>query len=1351
MADSFFGFTDESFEQFARALAISIFGAGVTAFGAGRDKGREAIFRGTVNFPSPPASLWSGYGVIQAKCKLRSEGTKIDQKWAINQLEGELEAFAGKKRKLKPEYYIFVTNVHLSSAGKGWDEGDALIRSYYSKIPGLKDHRLWGASQIAGYLDSFEQLRRRFTAYLTSGDVLAALIRDIENRRPNAEGTLVAYLDSGLRADLSSRLDEAGNRTDEQLLLADLFFDLPASKNETLVPPIEKIDNDGNLPRGVLSTLLRNGSRRLDPETVLEQEAANEQSEKTFPTRYVLLGGFGSGKSTLAQFLAQIHRAAILDRRPAHELELSTRQAIAAIKTKCKIERLPWPTTPRYPFRVELSRFARALATGRAESLIHYLLIEVQGDRRLAFEVLREWLGAFPWLVILDGLDEVPATSNRTAVVAAVDNFLAEARRAGADLFVVATSRKDGYEGEFRSGVVEYMYISPLSRDRALRYVSSYSNARFGKTDPKRATDLLDKLQSSIRNDLTAQLMTTPLQVTFMATVVAARGDPGTDRWQLFSKYYQTIYDRERQKAVPPYDTVFGRHQAIIDRLHHDVGFWLQSRGEVAGQDAVSLPAAQFRELARVYLSDHGYEGTELDRLVDTIVGAAGRRLVFLTSRVEGELAFEVRGLQEYMASECLMTGNRELFRARILAIAPHHYWRNVFLFAVGKCFADAQSRHLQDDVRILCEDLNDSSGHLLSITKSGSALALAILEGGAVADNRAHARHLAKIMLELLPLAATRPEGPRQLTLPRRMAGAYRDHLKSVYISNIELYLGQTNRELSQGAWQLAILLTEQRNEQASALVKKYWPSDIAGATATFQACVQGVGLQPSLLAQGRAILPEMSPIVATKLMFDSKFSKITPTGIDWFDYMVDFLDRGFRLAARVLYVLRLDNIPGPPVDGLHLTITSFVEPESRRRHFEILAKMPVGHPGWCPLQHVASFLAAPNCATLASILRRCGDVGWTRDMWPSDLFSQIPWPMAVCLARAATSADLMELARLADAGALGDQQDWLAAETRWAQDGVTSEDVLSAPDAATPISPRIANIGFPFSVAGVSLSQVPYPTAVHTKLCELALATSNADAKKLVVWFIVLIHDDESTPITHPGHLRATQVVRDYGEIDFAVPISVLLYPTLQASSLAPDSEYLDYCDVIGRLAKSLRGVIDVADADLTVGVWQDGFISDPSRAGLVRLLAYALGSGHVIEGVPAKLLAPGRFSEQKIQLSAVLLGIVQSASRIQPGDELLHALARLLNDNVGLRTINETFNTLLTHHSRFPNFGDILLWLREYLPGAGPARDCCDRSIHQFLRSRISQLTDPVLLDQLQLPDVPKVIADFSRRNH
>ena len=379
------------------------------------------------------------------------------------------------------------------------------------------------------------------------------------------------------------------------------------------------------------------------------------------------------------------------------------------------------------------------------------------------------------------------------------------------------TSREQGYGGEFAGGAgCAFRHILPLSRARALHYVELYAYARFGKSNPVKAADVLAKLQESAQRELTAQLMRSPLQVTFMATVVAARGDPGEDRWQLFASYYRTIYDRERQKAVPPYDAVLAKQQPTIDRLHHDVGFLLQYRGETEGATAISLPIDQFRQLLDGYLTEIGREGVEKDELVRLITEAASDRLVFLTSRVVGELSFDVRSLQEYMAAECLMTGEPELVKARLKSSASTSYWRNVFLFAASKCFADTQSRHFQDAIRLLCEDLNTSSDPLLEAIKAGSDLAADILQSGAVAENPNHARHLARIALALLSQSYLNDKSDQHLPIDQKLASIYSEVLRAVYISEVELRVGQSIPEKTIGAWRLLTRLVGMKVQSA-------------------------------------------------------------------------------------------------------------------------------------------------------------------------------------------------------------------------------------------------------------------------------------------------------------------------------------------------------------------------------------------------------------------------------------------------------------------------------------------------------------------------------------------------------
>ncbi len=202
---------------------------------------------------------------------------------------------------------------------------------------------------------------------------------------------------------------------------------------------------------GAIQELLRLGAQRLDPASnptsTQRLTAVGDGAEAATPGRVVLIGGPGQGKSTLAQFLCQLHRAALLGDYKGAMLLPQVRDALSLIREQCEAEELSLPAVPRFPFRVELSQFASALANKQTDSLFVHILehIRKRTVRDLSADDLRAWLRAYPWLVVLDGLDEVPASSNRREVLDAVQDFLVDATGCNADILLLATSRPQGY------------------------------------------------------------------------------------------------------------------------------------------------------------------------------------------------------------------------------------------------------------------------------------------------------------------------------------------------------------------------------------------------------------------------------------------------------------------------------------------------------------------------------------------------------------------------------------------------------------------------------------------------------------------------------------------------------------------------------------------------------------------------------------------------------------------------------------------------------------------------------------------------------------------------------------------
>ncbi|MBT8421381.1 MAG: hypothetical protein KJO08_11065, partial [Gammaproteobacteria bacterium] len=705
-----------SFEQLVQALAVAVIGPGVVVFGDGPDGGREATFDGPMEFPND-ADPWNGYLVVQAKFRQRPGGD--DGNWALDALRGDLEKFADPKRKLRrPEYYLFATNVVLTPVADtgGKDKATQLLNEYIPKL-GLKSFHIWDYDQICTLLDTHSDVRTAYSAWITPGDVLTAVLEHMQPQRPDFRQVMSLLMQKDLLADQYVKLGQAGHSDEGRTPLAKVFVDLPVGNAEEFARASAVTDTgqETETPSGI-SEILHLGARRLDSQSNPAENRpgqraadADSQTNQTLPGRVVLVGGPGQGKSTLTQFLCQLHRVSLLDTAQNAHLTPESRDACHLIRAQCEAESLELPAMARFPLRVELNAFASALAKGVASSLFDYLLqhIRKRTDHEIVQEDLRAWLGVYPWLIALDGLDEVPASSNRAEVLDAVQDFLVDAHAGNADLLLVATTRPQGYSDDFDSRYYHHRYLLPLPVPNALHYAGRLAEQRW-LNDRDKQQRVTGRLERAAKEPATARLMRSPLQVTIMALLVESVGQPPQERWRLFNDYYQVIFRREKERDIPAAD-LLNSYEADIHAIHQQVGCHLQIHSEQSGGTEAVMGEAEFRELVGKRLTDEGHQGEELARLTQNVIDAALERLVFLVAPREGVIGFEIRSLQEFMAAQWLMNGSDDEIRQRLRAIAPSTHWRNVFLFATGRCFHDKQ--HLRDSVQALCGEYNEGDG----------------------------------------------------------------------------------------------------------------------------------------------------------------------------------------------------------------------------------------------------------------------------------------------------------------------------------------------------------------------------------------------------------------------------------------------------------------------------------------------------------------------------------------------------------------------------------------------------------------------------------------------------------------
>ena len=717
---NFDNFSPKSFERLVQAVSIDVLGPGVTIFGSGPDGGREATFEGEVPFPTI-TDRWKGYIVIQAKCREKLRHNHEDANWLIDQINSEITKFRDPRRNLRrPEYYLIATNVRLSSVSGagGKDKLDAYLKSAAHEL-NLKGYHVWSADELEATLNSKPNLRKSFAAWVTPSDVLASLIEGLN--RPNLSRLIPLALARDLRNERDARLRDAGQETEKSIYLDSVFVDLPVKNADQILSAASPSDNslttqteedetneaaesgleedDKNSAPGIVNLLLSRAADKLDPESCTSQRRKGPR-----PNRVVILGGPGQGKSTIGQFIAQIARVRLLLHANT-ATSPQTQEIFEPVQNRARVEAISMEGPARFPIRIDLPTFADALDKAEKAKSSHTLLAHIAGrlsrdmDCAIGTEDVRAWLTTCPWLLLLDGLDEVPASGNRSLVISAIEEFLDEIHLVNADVLVVVSSRPQGYQEALARRHWEHWEMDTLSVEQATRVADRLGEVRV--SDTERRAVIAAELGRAFRDPATNSLCTTPLQVTILFGIALLKGTIPQAKWELFERYYTLLRDREAQKQSPD-ARLFRDFKRQIDALHYEAGFLLQLAAETAGAAAPYLLPEKLDELVTRLLKQDDFDKNTISKTVAQLRRIATERIVLLASKVEGRISFEVRSLQEFMAAAQITSAGPKPITERFRAIAISAHWRHVYRIAAESNFLFC--RHVVFACRHCCD-----------------------------------------------------------------------------------------------------------------------------------------------------------------------------------------------------------------------------------------------------------------------------------------------------------------------------------------------------------------------------------------------------------------------------------------------------------------------------------------------------------------------------------------------------------------------------------------------------------------------------------------------------------------------
>jgi hypothetical protein len=711
----------ENFEKLCVALSRSFAGPAVTVFGKGPDGGREATFDGAITWSGTQgeAEDWRGHTVFQVKHRaLNSTDPAENYRWLQTEIKTELDAWEklDSRRRVKfPDYIIFMTNARLSSVAEsgGIDQIEQYIRRRYDgglKALGLKDWRVWHRDWVVNELNGNADVRAAFPGLLTAGDILARLSTILPP--VDADGKRRFFVEceaQSLRFDRWVNFAEAGG--EDRTSVDKVIIDLPA-----LTSARQRI--------AILRFLVRTSDQCLR-KTLCPSDQVRH---------VVITGAPGNGKSTLTKYLVQLYRSCFTESDLKGGMLGEIISATEASRKRIAIQR---PNNLRWPLWVSLTE----LADSTSSTVFHFLswaasTLSARAGEQITAGWLRSWLQTWPALIVFDGLDEVTAPDARQRVLDIIENFRDEVDRLDGDVLIVVTTRPSGYTpgDQLTSNEFQRLDLDYLDASEALNYATHVTNLRLWD-DPDRAGVVLQKLKQAVVDEVAINLTRTPLQVLIMTIILERFGSLPTDRYQLFWRYFETIYTREASKPTE-FAQILTDNRDTITTIHTRVGLELQHKSETEGEAGALLSLGRLEQHTRDYLIQEleFQDNIVLTNLVREIRDAAMTRLVLLVAK-GAHVGFEVRPLQELMASRALGDCEDTVLRRRMNALAPSPHWRNTLLLMAGRIYSEPHQHrwNLVAELVTTVDLVGDWPGWLCPV---GPGLAAQLLEEG-IAHNK--------------------------------------------------------------------------------------------------------------------------------------------------------------------------------------------------------------------------------------------------------------------------------------------------------------------------------------------------------------------------------------------------------------------------------------------------------------------------------------------------------------------------------------------------------------------------------------------------------------------------------------
>ena len=680
---------DDRFQEFCSALICKEF-PNVQAFPVGQpDGGRDSL---AYIFQSPKKE----FVVFQVKYVKNPQKEDAPHTWLIKKLEEE----APKIAKLIPKgakSYHFITNIngtsHLDSGSI--DKVNKIFEDYIG-IPST----CWWREDISRRIEKDPIFKWSFPQILDGQSILnSILFENITEDRQKREDAIKAYLIDQYDIDNKVKFRQVDLESD----LLNLFTDVPMRiKNSAS----SRYKDDAKMlffshlheNRDRLGSDLPHKVDTVDAASFFLKSSVQEKLKKV-----ILEGGPGQGKSTVSQYICQVHRAILLNKRSVlNSLPDDLQNTNVRLPFKIDLRHLAAWVEGENPYKETLNEEVfKEIHTKSLESFLSGHICSHSQQMLFRVDDLMAVSRKSPLLMIFDGFDEIANSAVRKSIIELIDKGLNRLSEIAISIQVIITSRPAAFSSSlsFNSSNYPHFELTDINKSTIDNYVKKWVKAN--RLNSRESQEIKRMVDEKLSLPHLRDLAKSPMQLVIFISLLRTRGESlPNKRTALYDSYIDLFFNRESEK-----NDFIRLHRDVIIEIHGYLAWILHSEAELYKKSGV-IEINKLKNIINSYLTNEGLE----TNITDKLFKAVEERVCALVSRVQGTFEFEVQPLREYFCAKYLYetapyspAGSEKSGTKpdRFNAIARNPYWQNVVRFFAG-CFDKGELPMLIDSLKSL-------------------------------------------------------------------------------------------------------------------------------------------------------------------------------------------------------------------------------------------------------------------------------------------------------------------------------------------------------------------------------------------------------------------------------------------------------------------------------------------------------------------------------------------------------------------------------------------------------------------------------------------------------------------------